>query len=210
MERKFFAAVLFLVFALIFSFLRSKDIFGVDGAFRCLDVYRRHSIFFHENNRMVYPVNVLAWTRLLGDLGLASGTRTSFYSRVELMNCLAAAASLTMVVCLTKLATRSTRVALCVGAGLGFSQAFLLHATNSAAPMVGIFWSFLAICLAALSFQTERKWPIISSGFLLALAMAPYQSTIFLAPVAMVLIWYVPPPEQLQSFFSVPLVPFPS
>src|SRR5260370_28372244 len=35
MESKFFAAVLFLVSALIFSFLRSKDIFGVDGAFRC-------------------------------------------------------------------------------------------------------------------------------------------------------------------------------
>jgi len=206
MESKFFAAALFLVSALIFSFLRSKDIFGVDGAFRCLEVYRRHSIFFHENNHMLYPVNVLAWTRLLGAVGLTSGTRPSFYSRVELMNCLAAAASLTMVVCLTKLATRSTRVALCVGAGLGFSKAFLLHATNSAEPMVGIFWSFLAICLAALSFKTQHKWPIIASGFLFVLAMATYQSTIFLAPAAMVLIWYGRAPEQGQSFFSGPRV----
>src|SRR5260370_42242319 len=142
MERKFFAAVLFLVFALIFSFLRSKDIFGVDGAFRCLDVYRRHSIFFHENNHMLYPVNVLAWTRLLGAVGLTSGTRPSFYSRVELMNCLAAAASLTMVVCLTKLATRSTRVALCVGAGVGFLKTLLLHPTHSTYPLAEVLWRF--------------------------------------------------------------------
>src|SRR5260370_6408724 len=133
---------------------------------------------------MLYPVNVRAGTALLGAGGVMGETRQSFYSRVECMNCFAAAASVTMVFCLTKLATRSTRVALCVGAGLGFSKAFLLHATNSAEPMVGIFWSFLAICLAALSFKTERKWPIIASGFLFALAMATYQSTIFISPSA--------------------------
>src|SRR5260370_8487663 len=110
------------------------------------------------------------------------------------MNCFAAAASVTMVFCLTKLATRSTRVALCVGAGLGFSKAFLLHATNSAEPMVGVFWSFLAICLAALSFKTQHKWPIIASGFLFVLAMSTYQSTIFLAPAPVGLIWYCRPP----------------
>src|SRR5260370_25599618 len=206
MASKFFAAVLFLVFALIFSFLRSKDIFGVEGSFRCLEVYRRHSIFFHENNHMLYPVNVLAWTRLLGAVGLMGETRQSFYSRVELMNCFAAAASVHMVFCLTKLATPSLRLVLCVAAGLGFSKAFLLPATNSAEPMVGIFWSFLAICLAALSFKTERKWPIIASGFLFALAMATYQSTIFLAPAAIVVIWYGRAPEQGQSFFSGPRV----
>src|SRR5260370_17003985 len=153
---------------------------------------------------MLYPVNVLAWTRLLGALGLMGETRQSFYSRVELMNCLAAAASVTMVFWLTKLATRSLRLALCVAAGLGFSKAFLLHATNSAEPMVGIFWSFLAVCLAALSFKTGHKWPIIASGFLFALAMATYQSTIFLAPAAIVVIWYGRAPEQGQSFFSRP------
>src|SRR5260370_31863115 len=111
-----------------------------------------------------------------------------------------------MILWRTNLAPRSPCVALCVGAGLGFAKAFLLHATNSAEPMVGIFWSFLAICLAALSFKTDRKWPIIASGFLFVLAMATYQSTIFLAPAAMVLIWYGQSLEQGQSFFSGPRV----
>src|SRR5260370_17070651 len=112
------------------------------------------------------------------------------------MNCFAAAASVTMVFCLTKLATRSTRVALCVGAGLGFSKAFLLHATNSAAPVVGVFWSFLAICLAALSFKTQPKVPIIRSGFLFVVAMAPDLSPLFLAPAALVPTCLGPAPDK--------------
>jgi len=204
LENVILAAVLFLVSALIFSFLRSNDIFAVDGAFRCLEVFRRHSIFFHENNHMLYPVNVLVWTRLLGAVGLTVDTRQGFYSCVELMNCFAAAASLAIVFCLTKLATRSIRVALCVAVGFGFSRAFLLHATNSAEPLVAVFWSFLAICLAALSFKTERKWPVIASGFLFALAMATYQSTIFLAPTAIVLIGAGRARGEAQSFFSRP------
>ena len=204
LENVILAAVLFLVSALIFSFLRSNDIFAVDGAFRCLEVFRRHSIFFHENNHMLYPVNVLVWTRLLGAVGLTVDTRQGFYSLVELMNCFAAAASLAIVFCLTKLATRSIRVALCVAVGFGLSKAFLLHATNSAEPLVAVFWSFLAICLATLSFKTERKWPIIASGFLFALAMATYQSTIFLAPTAIVLIGTARARGEDQSFFSRP------
>jgi hypothetical protein len=184
----FTAAFFFLVFALVFCLLRSKDIFAVDGAFRCLEVYQRGGIFFHDNNHMFYPVNVLAWTRLLGVLGLTADTRQGFYAHVELMNCLAAAASLAIVFYLTKVATRSTGVALCVAVGLALCRAFLLHATNSAEPMVAVFWSFVAVGVAAQSFRTESKWPILASGFLFALAMATYRSTLFLAPAAMVLI----------------------
>src|SRR5207302_303088 len=68
-------------------------------------------------------------------------------------------------------------------------------------PMVAVFWSFLAVCLAALSFKTERKWPIIASGFLFVLAMATYRSTIFLAPAAIVIIWAGQARGHSQSFF---------
>lgn len=197
----FLPSMLFLAFTLIFACLRSRDIFGVDGAFRCLEVYWRQSIFFHDNNHLLYPVNVLAWSRLLRVLGFTADTRQGFYSLVEMLNCFAAAASLAIVFCLTKLATGSPRLAFCVSAGLGFSKAFLLHATNSAEPMVAVFWSFLAVCLAALSFKTERKWPIIASGFLFVLAMATYRSTIFLAPAAIVIIWAGQARGHSQSFF---------
>ena len=86
-------AVFFLVFALVFSILRSRDIFAVDGAFRCLEVFRRGGIFFHDNNHMLYPVNVLLWTRLMSALGLTSNGPLQFFSNVELMNCTAAAGS---------------------------------------------------------------------------------------------------------------------
>jgi len=68
----FVAAIVFLASGLIFSLLRSKDIFAVDGAFRCLEVFQRPSIFFHDNNHMLYPVNVFVWTRLAGVLGFAN------------------------------------------------------------------------------------------------------------------------------------------
>jgi len=198
----FVAAIVFLVSALIFSLLRSKDIFAVDGAFRCLEVFQRPSIFFHDNNHMLYPVNVFVWTRLAGVLGFATPTRQDFHALVELMNCFAAAASLSIVFYLTKVALRSVRVALCVTAGLAFSRAFLLHATNSAEPMVAVFWSLLAVAFAALAFRTEAGWPITVSGFLFALAMATYRSTIFLVPAAVVLIAQSRTPTGRQTFFS--------
>src|SRR5258707_9349689 len=77
----FVAAVVFLASGLIFSLLRSKDIFAVDGAFRCLEVFQRPSIFFHDNNHMLYPVNVFVWTRLAGVLGFATPTRQDFHAR---------------------------------------------------------------------------------------------------------------------------------
>jgi len=120
------------------------------------------------------------------------------------MNCFAAAASLSIVFYLTKVALRSVSVALCVTAGLAFSRAFLLHATNSAEPMVGVFWSLLAVAFAALAFRTEAGWPIIASGFLFALAMATYRSTIFLVPAAVVLIAQSRTPTGRQTFFSRP------
>src|SRR5712672_361056 len=200
----FVAAIVFLASALIFSLLRSKDIFAVDGAFRCLEVFQRPGIFFHDNNHMLYPVNVFVWTRLASVLGFATPKRQDFHALVELMNCFAAAASLSIVFYLTKVTLRSLPIAFCVAAGLAFSRAFLLHATNSAEPMVAVFWSLLAIAFAALAFKTRAGWPIMASGFLFALAMATYRSTIFLAPAAIVLILESRTPARTQTFLSRP------
>ena len=202
LQNTFFSAVVFLSFALIFSFLRSNDIFGVDGAFRCLEVFRRQSIFFHENNHLLYPVNVLAWTRLLSALGFTASNRQHFYSQAELMNCIAAAAAVAIVFSLTRSATRSTSVAIGVAIGLGFSRAFLAHATNSAEPMAGVFWSFLAVGVAALSIGTGRTWPIIASAVLFALAMATYHSMIFLAPAAIIVAGHGQTGSRVEPLFS--------
>src|SRR6266566_1498784 len=182
-------AVLFSAFACIFALLRSTDIFTVDGAYRSFEVYRRQSLFFHGNNHMLYPVNVLVWARLAGALGLKPQRPLEFFSTVQLMNCFAGASCLAILCLMMYLATSSWRLALGATVGYGFSNAFIGQATNAAEPLVGVFWSFLALFFAALSFKEKSNWPVVASGLLFSLAMATYQSTILLAPAAIVLIW---------------------
>jgi len=183
------AVVVFVVLACSFILLRSHEVFGVDGAVRCLEVFRRQTLFFHENNHMLYPANVLLWSRLLSGLGLRATSAEQFYADTQLMNCIAGAGCLVIIFYLMKLVNTSIRPALGVVLAYGLSRAFLLHATDSAEPLVGVFWSLLAMCFAVLSLKRKSNWPIIASALLFSLAMATYQSTIFLAPAAIVLIW---------------------
>jgi hypothetical protein len=179
-----------LTFLSIFAELRSKDMFGVDGAFRCLEVYRRKSLFFHENNHMLYPANVLIWSRIYGAVGREASTPESFFAMVQLMNCVAGAGCLAILFYLTYRVSSSGKLALGVAASYGFSRAFLIHSTNSAEALMGVFWSLLAVSCASLALKYASSWPLIGSGLLFSLAMATYQTTIFLAPAAIVLFWY--------------------
>jgi hypothetical protein len=177
-------------FVYIFAGLRSKNMFGVDGAFRCLEVYRRESLFFHENNHMLYPANVLIWRRICRAVGSKPSTPEGFVAMVQLMNCVAGAGCLTILFYLTSRVASSATLALGVAASYGFSRAFLIHSTNSAEVLMGVFWSLLALSCASLALKYASSWPLIGSGLLFSLAMATYQSTIFLAPAAIVLFWY--------------------
>ena len=182
--------LVFLAFTLLFISLRSNNIFAVDGAYRCFDVYHRQHLFFHGNNHMLYPANVLAWTRIISILGFRPIDPIHYFSAVEIMNCLAAAGCLTIFYILVYALSRSLRLALGVTVGYGLSCAFLAQATNANEPMVGIFWSFLAICFAVMYWRKERSiLLIVASGILFSLAMATYQSTVLLAPAALVLIF---------------------
>src|ERR1700730_4250846 len=109
-----------LTFACIFAELRSKDMFGVDGAFRCLEVYRRQSLFFHENNHMFYPANVLIWSRICRAVGREPSTPEGFFTMVQLMNCIAGAACLAILFYLTYRVASSVSLALGVTASYGF------------------------------------------------------------------------------------------
>jgi hypothetical protein len=143
--------------------LRSNNIFGVDGAFRCLEVFRRNALFFHENNHMLYPANVLIWSRLMSALSLESNSAEEFYASTQLMNCFAAACCLAIIFYLVHLVTSSVTLGLSVVSVLGLSNAFLHHATNSAEPLVGILWSLFAVCFAVLSLKQKSNWPIVVS-----------------------------------------------
>lgn len=191
----FYPILVFAVFSALFILLRSKDPLGVDGAFRCFAVFRTPQLSFAENNHALYPANVFIWTRLAKLVGFDIGSVQNFYSTVELMNCVAAAGCLALFFRLSLMATLSKRAALGITLGLGLSRAFLLHATNASEPMVAIFWSFLAIYLAARCFRTVSRWPAFVSGVLVALAMASYQTAVLLGPVAVLILWRAAQPR---------------
>ncbi|MGH9740763.1 MAG: hypothetical protein ACRD51_00255 [Candidatus Acidiferrum sp.] len=182
-------ALVFVVFAFLFALLRSGNIFMVDGAARCIEVFHRQTIFFHPNNHMLYPVDVLEWNRLLGGLGLKAASAEQYFAHTQLMNCIAGAGCLAILFYLMSLLPSSVGTALGVVFAYGLSRAFLLHATNSAEPLVGVFWSLLAMCFAVLAVKRKSNWPILISALFFSLAMATYQSTILFAPAAIVLIW---------------------
>jgi hypothetical protein len=178
------------VFFVLFVALRSHVYTDVDGAVRCLEVFHRQELFFHANNHLLYPVDVFAWHRLLSLFGVKATSPFEYLALTQIMNAVAAAGCAAVLYRLTLLATGSPGAGLAAAALWSFSRAFLRHATNSAEPMVGLLWSCLALLLLALPFRRHRGvWAALAAGGLLALALATYQSTILVAPLAAVLCW---------------------
>jgi hypothetical protein len=179
----------FLGFFALYAALRSPDLMAVDGAVRSCEVYHRPGFFFHGNNHLLYPVNVRAWDRLVG---LAWGPCPGAWElarRAQLMNALAAAASVGILFQLVRGAGGSTGIASGVALAYGFSRALLLHATNAAEPPVGLLLSFLAVGVAALARGTGawRGGLAALAGALLAAAVASYQSMALVGPAALIL-----------------------
>ena len=172
---------------LVFVGLRTRQYTDVDGALRCLEVFRHPGVFFGGNNHLLYPLDVLAWTRLAGFLGANVRDAESFIRVTQGLNALAAAATIALVYWLVAGATASRGAALAAAAAVAFSRAFLLHATNAAEPMVGLFLSLLALASAELGVRRGRAWPIAAAGIALALSMATYESMVLVAPAAVAL-----------------------
>ena len=177
-------------FSALFVALRSRVYTDVDGAVRCLEVFYRQQIFFHANNHLLYPVDVFAWHRFLSLFGVKATTPFEYLALTQVMNAVAAAGCVAVLYRLALLAMGSPGAGVAAAATWAFSRAFLRHATNSAEPMAGMLWSCVALLLLALPLRGRRGlWAALAAGGLLALAMATYQSTILVAPLAAVLCW---------------------
>jgi hypothetical protein len=182
------AGMLWIFFSVLFVFLRSQQYTAVDGPVRCVEVFYRQDIFFHGNNHLLYPFNVLMWHRFLSLFGVSATNAFEFIRLTQIMNCVAAAGCISIVYWLTRVGTGSKRVSLFIACGYAFSRAFLLHATNSAEPMVGLFWSLLALLLLVTSLKTDKRWIAGVSGVVLSLAMATYQSMVLITPAMLVFV----------------------
>lgn len=183
-----------MVFAVLmscFAALRSHNLSAVDGAVRAFAVYHHRSLEFHGNSHMFYPVYVLLWSKACSLLGFNLSDPLEFIRAIQAMNSVFAAASATLLYLAIRRLSISRNVALLATAGWAFSHAVLLHATNSAEPMVGLFWSALSFTLVSYAVRSRRSWIVALSGVSLALAMASYQSMVLigLACGVLTLLW---------------------
>ena len=178
------AAIVFILFSAFFLIFRSSQYTAVDGALRCLEVFHRQSLFFHGNNHLLYPVNILFWSEALRLVGIKASTPLEFLTISQSMNGVAAAASLAALYLLTWFATSSIAISWGAALFLGLARAFLLHATNSAEPMLGLFFALAAMLVVFLSLRANRFSTLMLAGIFFALAMATYQSMVLAAPLA--------------------------
>jgi hypothetical protein len=156
----------------------------VDGATRCLAIYRNPTLLFHPNNHLLFLVNVLVWTRLAATLGFRPSDPLSFVLTVDMMNVTAGAGCMAVLFWVLLRVTSSWKLASVVCLGYGLTGAFLAQATNPNEPMVGALWSFLGVAFAMMAAGRRNYWPIVVSGLMFALAMATYRTMVFFGPVA--------------------------
>jgi len=173
---------LFAFFVALFLILRSNQFVAVDGALRCLAVYHNPHLFFHGNNHLLYPVNILLWTKLAAALGFVANTPTEYIHLSQALNSICAAATLLFVWLLITRITSDRLLALVLVSMYGFSRAFVLHATNSAEPVVGLMFSIAALFVLRQGLRYSRDSRNVSAtlvglaGLLMALAFASYQA----------------------------------
>jgi hypothetical protein len=173
-------AAVFPIAGAAFVLLRSSDYFAVDGALRALEIYQKHKPFLHPNNHLLYPLNVYVWSGLLSALRIRAQGPLAFLAIAQAMNAVAAASCVAILYGIAYRLTKSVSVAALVAGGWGVSRAVLAHATNSAEPMVGMFWSAAAMALLLYGVSRNRRWPAVGAGLLLGLALATYQTMVLL------------------------------
>ncbi len=180
----------FVASAAMFVLLRTQQYLVVDGAIRCLSVYWLGRPTAGGNNHLLYFVNVFLWTKTLSLAGLNALNSFDFIRMTHWMNALAAAGSISMLWIFCYHASGSMGAAWGATCAYGFSNAFLLHATSTAEPMMGLFWSFASVSMVASGVAAgSSRLRLFVGGALLLLAMATYESMVLVGPAELLLIY---------------------
>ena len=165
----------------VLTLLRSHNLTAVDGAVRAFRLYGQDGLQFHGSSHMLYPIHVLLWTRAAALLGFNISAPLSFIRVVQEMNCVFAGLCGAMLLGILRSLGVSRAIAWASCAGWIFSRAVIMHATNSAEPLAGLFWSVLALAIVLRACRSGRMWLFTPAGILLALSMASYQSMVLMA-----------------------------
>src|SRR5581483_4687210 len=135
-----------------------------------------------------YPINVLLWARLVRYFVISAADGFQFIAIIQEMNAVAADGCLVVFYVLCRVIGAGALRSVCLTLGYGASAAILLHATNSAEPMAGLFWNFASAAGACLSLRMDRRGLAFAAGFFSTLAMATHQSMVLAAPAIFLLL----------------------
>jgi len=172
-------------FAIFFLLLRSQVYTAVDGAVRCFAVFHNPATPLHGNSHMLYPFWMRLWTGAAAAVGFDTHNWQSFIRMCQALNGFAAAASIGMLFYILEVLA-GVRLALLGSLQFGLSTAVMLHATNSAEPVMGLFFSIAALWVLLLGLRTGSNLAAFFVGILLTFAMASYESMALTAvPVAL-------------------------
>jgi hypothetical protein len=184
------AAALFCAFLLLFLLLPSQHYAAVDGAMRCLEVLHSPTLSLHGNNHVLYPFWVFLWSKLAAAIGIHATSPFEFIRVTEAMNSVLAAASIALLFTLINLFTDLEIATLCTLL-FGCSTALLLHASNSAEPVAGLFFAVLGISLLATGLRREKGALLVAAGLSFAVGLASYQAMATIAGAgAFLVIWW--------------------
>jgi hypothetical protein len=183
------AFAIFVCFAGCYILLRTQDYLAVDGALRCVSVYWHPRPIVAENNHLLYYLNTYLWAKVLSAPGIAPASPVDYLREIHWMHALAAAGCLSMLWLLCLGATESFAISLAAISIYAFSRAFLLHATSTSEPMLGLFWSLASVSAVVSGLAASSRLRLIAGGALLLLAMATYESMVLIGPAELLLIW---------------------
>ena len=138
------SVAVFAIATFAFLLLRSHNLTAVDGPIRAFDIYREPHLKFHSSSHMLSPVYVLAWTQAIAKLGVSLADPKDFIRAVQAMNATLAAGCCAILFALVRSLTGSRKLGIAAALSWSLSNAVLLHATNAAEPMPGLFFPLRA------------------------------------------------------------------
>lgn len=188
--KNFFIPILiFFAALLVYSSFPSNQYTAVDGNLRCLPYMNATKWQLHWNHHMLYPVNVMLWSRVISLLFDVKPTNPfDFIRTIELMNSFFASIGVAMFFLILKRVTSNLTISILGSCALFFSHAFIVNAVNSNEPMIGFTVGLLSIIFAYLWVSSGRIFFAFFSALSLSLSALIYQSMSLIAPAIVVFV----------------------
>ncbi len=130
---------------------------------------------------MLYPFWVWLWARGWTVIGMPATDWLAYIRQSQALNAIAAATAIGLLFSVLE-SVAGTGIALLGALQFGLSTAVMLHATNSAEPVMGLLFSMAALRVLFSALRSGSQAGLLLVGLFLALALASYQAMALIAP----------------------------